>query len=578
MIKNSAALQRKIARGGKKLLEVLLESTTSKGDEKPPIYNKTGYSSSLEEVTDTKGYYTASEREKGIDKTLRLSGYYNPKVSKSGIKNLTKKIKSVATRVDNKKEKDAMLSLASDLNKSVTKQKKSWEKDSSFLGKFFDSSAFTDITKKGRGVQDVLFETDDTPTMADFKQAAKIFNQEDFVAAAQKDASIRKIYDTETRKRNPMNELKVSLRDIKKIALEKINQLAPSKTKEIIDVLNMPADDVGFTGTSKGGRELRYPKQYIGKDDIITYRTKEDKTSLPPSDNPAGFTPEYYIPSAGDPSEFNRPEIIGNTLREMEKTDRDVIRRSEPNLLDTQSIQVEQRGLTLPKDMTPTQLKNLSLEERRFIEQAQDIYDEAYVRAQQNGFNKRDSDAIAQEEIVAVMFGRAADTDSISGNVLKPDDVLARKYKSSITGRKKGLLPEEKPEYLKGEQRDLFKDKQYPITGRFTRGDIKDFPSPVRSTNYSNKTFPQGPQSIQSSASSLLENPDSFVGNEILRLYKDILMKKRGLAKGGLASLKKKKKRKIPKILKNKSLRAKKENKKPKGVGQALRGFGAVNA
>tara|TARA_R110002050_G_scaffold281853_1_gene429443 strand:- start:124 stop:1857 length:1734 start_codon:yes stop_codon:yes gene_type:complete len=576
MIKNSAALQRKIARGGKKLLEVLLESTTSKGDEKPPIYNKTGYSSSLEEVTDTKGYYTASEREKGIDKTLRLSGYYNPKVSKSGIKNLTKKIKSVATRVDNKKEKDAMLSLASDLNKSVTKQKKSWEKDSSFLGQFFDSSAFTDITKKGRGVQDVLFETDDTPTMADFKQAAKIFNQEDFVAAAQKDASIRKIYNTELRKRNP-NELNVNLRDIKEIALNKINQLAPSKTKEIIDVLNMPADDVGFTGTSKGGRELRYPKQYIGKDDIITYRTKEDKPALATKDNPVGFTPEYYIPSAGDPSEFNRPEIIGNTLREMEKADRDAIRRSEPNLLDTQSTQIKQRGLTLPKDMTPTQLKNLSLEERRFIEQAQDIYNETYIEAQQKGFNKRDSDAIAQEEIVAVMFGRAEDTDSISGSVLKPDDVLARKYKSSITGRKKGLLPEEKPEYFKGEQRSLFGEKQYPITGRFTTGNIKDFPSPVRSTNYSKKTFPQGPKSIQSSASSLLENPDSFVGNEILRLYKDILMKKRGLAKGGLASLKKKKKRKIPKILKNKSLRARKENKKPKGVGQALRGFGAIS-
>jgi len=50
MIKNSAALQRKIARGGKKLLEVLLESTTSKGDEKPPIYNKTGYTSDRKSV------------------------------------------------------------------------------------------------------------------------------------------------------------------------------------------------------------------------------------------------------------------------------------------------------------------------------------------------------------------------------------------------------------------------------------------------------------------------------------------------------------------------------------------------
>lgn len=520
MIKNSAALQRKIARGGKKLLEVLLESTTSKGDEKPPIYNKTGYTSTVQEITDTKGYYTPSEKAKGLDKELKLVGTYNPTVSKTGIKSLTKKIKSVATRVDNKKQKDAILSLASDLDKSVKKQKKSWEKDSSFLGKFFDSSSFTDIAKKGKGVQDVLFETDDTPTMADFKQAAEIFKRDDFVSAAQKDASIRKIYNTELRKRNP-NELNVNLRDIKKIALDKINQLAPSKTKEIIDVLNMPADDVGFTGTSAAGRELRYPKQYIGKDDMITYRTKEDKPTLATKNNPAGFTPEYYIPSEGDPSEFNRPEIIGDTLRKMEKADADAIRRSEPNLLDTQSTQIEKRGLTLPKDMTPTQLKNLSLEERRFIEQAQDVYDDAYARAQQDGYNLRDSDAIAQEETLVVMFGRAEDTSSISGRVINPDEVLARKYKSSITGRKKGLLPEEKPEYFKGEQRSLFGEKQYPVTGKF-----------------------------------------SFTKKN----------------KGGLASLKKKKKRKIPKILKNKSLKARKENKKPKGVGQALRGFGAVNA
>lgn len=49
--------------------------------------------------------------------------------------------------------------------------------------------------------------------------------------------------------------------------------------------------------------------------------------------------------------------------------------------------------------------------------------------------------------------------------------------------------------------------------------------------------------------------------------------------RGGLVSLvkKKKKKRKIPKILKNRKLSKTKSNKKPKGVGQALRGFGAVS-
>ena len=56
-------------------------------------------------------------------------------------------------------------------------------------------------------------------------------------------------------------------------------------------------------------------------------------------------------------------------------------------------------------------------------------------------------------------------------------------------------------------------------------------------------------------------------------IKKDII----GRNKGGLTSLNKKKKC-IPKIIQNKSLREKRQNKKPKGVGASLRGWGAVNA
>ena len=49
--------------------------------------------------------------------------------------------------------------------------------------------------------------------------------------------------------------------------------------------------------------------------------------------------------------------------------------------------------------------------------------------------------------------------------------------------------------------------------------------------------------------------------------------------RGGLISLvkKRKKKRPIPKIIKNKKLKKRKQQK-PRGVGQALRGYGATNA
>jgi len=49
--------------------------------------------------------------------------------------------------------------------------------------------------------------------------------------------------------------------------------------------------------------------------------------------------------------------------------------------------------------------------------------------------------------------------------------------------------------------------------------------------------------------------------------------------RGGLISLvkKRKKKRPIPKIIKNRT-KSKRKQKKPKGIGKALRGYGATNA
>ena len=174
-------------------------------------------------------------------------------------------------------------------------------------------------------------------------------------------------------------------------------------------------------------------------------------------------------------------------------------------------------------------------------------------------------------------------------------------------------------------------------TTQFTRGTTRqDYP-----TEYDPVIAPKGPSSVQSNISSVLDNPEESpaVQQATLEILQDLFMMRNNLKKnnptkkekkelvertkdinklilkiydkkikaayaravktrdvtevnklleeksniiprafnrGGLVGLKKKKC--IPKIIKNKSLRARKQNKKPKGVGQALRGFGAVNA
>ena len=220
----------------------------------------------------------------------------------------------------------------------------------------------------------------------------------------------------------------------------------------------------------------------------------------------------------------------------------------------------------LKKYLSPKKRKELTREERLTVVRAQKIYLAALKEAKARKLKGKDAEAFAEETVLSVITKeQGGDPQSVMFYPEKMLDPKDKKIKDRL--RKPQLrdleVPEEGP-YLP----NLFlpEGKKTPFTRGTTR---QDFP-----TEYSPSTARQGPPSVQRNISSLLKDPESYVGNEILRLYADILRRKRNLAKGGLAGLTKKKKF-VPKIVKNKKLKKRKQQK-PKGVGAALRGYGAI--
>ena len=220
----------------------------------------------------------------------------------------------------------------------------------------------------------------------------------------------------------------------------------------------------------------------------------------------------------------------------------------------------------LKKYLSPKKRKELTREERLTVVRAQKIYLAALKEAKARKLKGKDAEAFAEETVLSVITKeQGGDPQSVMFYPEKMLDPKDKKIKDRL--RKPQLrdleVPEEGP-YLP----NLFLPEGKKTL--FTRGTTRqDFP-----TEYSPSTARQGPPSVQRNISSLLKDPESYVGNEILRLYADILRRKRNLAKGGLAGLTKKKKF-VPKIVKNKKLKKRKQQK-PRGVGQALRGYGAT--
>jgi len=157
------------------------------------------------------------------------------------------------------------------------------------------------------------------------------------------------------------------------------------------------------------------------------------------------------------------------------------------------------------------------------------------------------------------------------------DPVIAPKGPSSVQSNISSVLdnPEESPAVQQATLeilQDLFMMRNNLKKNNPTKKEKKEL---VERTKDINKLILKiYDKKIRAAYARALKTKDVTEVNKLLEEKSNIIP--RAFNRGGLVGLKKKKC--IPKIIKNKGLRARKQNKKPKGVGQALRGFGAVNA
>ena len=166
----------------------------------------------------------------------------------------------------------------------------------------------------------------------------------------------------------------------------------------------------------------------------------------------------------------------------------------------------------LKKYLSPKKRKELTREERLTVVRAQKIYLAALKEAKARKLKGKDAEAFAEETVLSVI------TKEQGGD---PQSVM--------------FYPEK-----------MLDPKDKKIKDRLRKPQLRDVEVPEEGPYLPNLFLPEGKKT----------------------LYK---LKK---AKGGLASLPKKKKF-IPKIIKNKKLKKRKQQK-PKGVGAALRGYGAI--
>ena len=157
------------------------------------------------------------------------------------------------------------------------------------------------------------------------------------------------------------------------------------------------------------------------------------------------------------------------------------------------------------------------------------------------------------------------------------DPVIAPKGPSSVQSNISSVLdnPEESPAVQQATLeilQDLFMMRNNLKKNNPTKKEKKEL---VERTKDINKLILKiYDKKIRAAYARAVKTKDVTEVNKLLEEKSNIIP--RAFNRGGLVGLKKKKC--IPKIIKNKGLRARKQNKKPKGVGQALRGFGAVNA
>ena len=427
------------------------------------------------------------------------------------------------------------------------------------LANFFESSDFNILTKKSRkplqleldprpeGALRKVSTQEPDPRLEKLREAQRVYsliqNPAQFQRVGKQDESVQKLIKA-LQKDKTKGDLTVKRSDLLTYTLNAIANLQSPEGKlrqEIIDVLSEPIGSPGGASISRYATPITIDPKTGRLTQRATREVSEDKTK----EKLARVRGEY------DPRDAEVEDLYTAKGMEFETANvPDLLRRLETkSLIKSIGASGESKAEVKPFlkfNYTPTEFNRLSQEDQLTIERATQIYRQAYAAVDKK-LPSRTAEEIAEDAVLDAMIRE--DPGSPMTTPTRVDTGPAK--------RGQPYLPGMEPNYS---------------TTQFTRGYTRqDFP-----TEFSPSAARQGPPSVQRNISSLLEDPQSYAGNEILRLYADILRRKRNLAKGGLAGLTKKKKF-VPKIVKNKK-KNKKKQQKPRGVGKALRGYGATNA
>lgn len=459
--------------------------------------------------------------------------------------------------------------------KFSAKNSKNWEqveggvslKDE--LANFFESSDFNILTKKGRkplqleldprpeGALRRVSTQEPDPRLKKLREAQRVYsliqNPAQFQRVGKQDESVQKLIKA-LQKDKTKGDLTVKRSDLLTYTLNAIADLQSPEGKlrqEIIDVLSEPIGSPGGASISRYATPITIDPKTGRLAQRATREVSEDKTK----EKLARVRGEY------DPRDAEVEDLYTAKGMEFETANvPDLLRRLESkSLIKSIGASGESKAEVKPFlkfNYTPTEFNRLSQEDQLTIERATQIYRQAYAAVDKK-LPSRTAEEIAEDAVLDAMIRE--DPGSPMTTPTRVDTGPAKRGQPylGLTDEEAGIRYSMEPNYS---------------TTQFTRGYTRqDFP-----TEFSPSAARQGPPSVQRNISSLLEDPQSYAGNEILRLYADILRRKRNLAKGGLAGLTKKKKF-VPKIVKNKK-KNKKKQQKPRGVGKALRGYGATNA
>ena len=564
MFKNSAAFQRVMSRVGKKVIDKF-DDFMNKEDGKV-AFNESGLTSSprLKDFRDDPskkflpGESTKLEVKDAAPITFNktnLRQFYNkeirPLLNEKGITSAEKKSRGQLNDVMQK-----FFNLKGVYSTNASKK----------LTSLFDSKSFYDLTPTVKSK---------TPLRNIQKELAKIKSLDQFL----RKTSLDKI-KTDTRVKNIVKELRkqrgatdltVNLGDVKKYALDSIARLSDEENLLKKDLVRTPRqlDILGEVTGPEGSPFPIIPKKSVTKPkDTFLQRAKElddpkfieefEQLQREIPDEPIGTTTgrsgkrfrideEGRLTSEIDPkvraemervqqqqsrtpffeqdyidegvSEFANPEGRGYTVKGAETAFYNRLKQLDPGFIDSSGkvsgMQPKTLNVKLVDDYTKEQLLNLPDEERELLNRAMNIYVDAVddIKTRRPGVNDADADAFAREVVNSTLL----DEGSLPP-IIRTGDRLYQPEKKLL---------------------------------RKYKSSLKAF-KPLR------REIPE----------------DDLIGvKEVDAIQLPIKFKKKG---GLLGLLKRKKKKFVPKIIKNKKLK-KRTQQKPRGVGKALRGYGATS-